>query len=533
VRPVGGLVLATAAAVVLATSAALAASSGTGGSDQTFRIVGSDPVDSLDPGLAASLPAIGIASETCSPLLRFPFGETVPVPEAAVSLPKVSQDGRQYVFTIRAGLRFSDGTPLKAANYATAIARVRDPAFNSPWELLGRVAKDIVGVHGQGRTLVIRLTRPDGSLLARLTMPWSCPVPVGLPAAPLAIDHLPSSGPYAVTSSTPGQQVVLRRNPYYRGSRLRRSREILVTTGGTQETNAAAVDAGQYDYVLYFWLFPPPPDAVLQDLASRYGVNRGRFLAAPAAGTIFLALNTESPLFAGNPRLRRAVNLVVDRGEIMRQGGFLRGRPTDRLLPPALPGSDTAPLSTGQTPDVRAAQRLAAGHLRSAVAVLYVADEPVALRRADVIQSELAQIGLRVQIESFPRPVLAAKVATRGEPFDLVLTGWLAQYLDPEDFLTRLLDGRTLRPQDNFNLSYFNVAAANQAIEAAVPLPPPERYRAFSQVEATILRKYAPVVPLFNPYNYLFLSARIGCYAAKQRATLGAGLPDWGSFCVR
>ncbi len=459
-RPARGLVLTAAAtAATFVATIGLAESRSSASPDGTLRILSSDPIDSLDPGLASSPTSIALVYATCSPLLRFPLDRSGPVPDAAESLPTVSDGGRRYVFTVRAGMRFSDGRSLTGANYATAITRVQNAALGSPW--------------------------------------------------------------------------MFDRNPYYRGKRLRRPDEIAVRIEGTQQANAAAVDDGQYDYVLYFWLFPPPPDQVLQDLASRYGVNRGRFLAAPAAGTIYLALNTERPLFHNNPRLRRAVNFALARGEIMRQGRFLRGRPTDRLLPARLSGAANEHVYPVGAPKVGAAQKLATGHLGTGTAVLYVADEPVALRRADVIQAELARIGLKVKIKSFPRPVLAAKVATRGEPFDLVLTGWLAQYTDPEDFLVRLLDGRTLRPKDNFNLSYFDVEKANRAIESAARLPAPQRYRAFAKVETSILRTYAPVAPLFTPYDYLFLSARVGCYSAKQGAALKGGFPDWGSFCLR
>jgi peptide/nickel transport system substrate-binding protein len=526
VRP--ALVVAAVAMVAFATAAA--GGHGTA-SDQTLRIVSPDPIDSLDPGLAASDTAIEVASETCSPLLRFRGGSVVP--EGAAALPKVSRDGRRYMFTIRRGFRFSDGTPITAANYATEIGRVRAQGFGSVWNLLGGVTDGIVSLRASGRTLVVGLSAPDGGLLARLAEPWACPVPVGLPPDPRGAQALPASGPYEVAGVSSGQSVRLVRNPYYPGERPRWAAEIDLTTAGTQQTDPEAVDAGQYDLFESFWAVGSPPDAVLQDWVSRYGINRGRFLAAPATATIYLAMNNERPLFSGNARLRRAVALALDRPQVIRQGGFLRGRATDRLVPPLLPGAIATPAYPQGRPDVVAAKKLAAGNLRGGAAVLYVANDPVALRRADAIQTELAQIGLTVEIQSFPRPVLTTKTATRGEPFDLTLTGWVSLYSDPEDFLVRTLDGRSIGPQNNFDVAYFDAPAINSALAAAQRLPIPQRYQAFGRVETTVLRDYAPVVPLFNPYNYLFLSSRVGCYSAAGGAALGAGLPDWGSFCLR
>jgi peptide/nickel transport system substrate-binding protein len=527
VAPGTGFLLVATATVALAT----AVTGGRGATaDRVLRVVSPVPVNSLDPGLAASETALEVASETCTTLVRF-RGATL-VPDGAVALPTVSTGGRRYVFTIRRDLRFSDGTAVTAASYATAIGRVRNAAFGSVWNLLAGVSDDIVSAHGSGRILVVRLSAADGSLLARLAEPWACPVPVGSPADPRGLQTVPSSGPYTISSAAADQRTILVRNPAYRGFRLRRPAEIDLTTGGTYRTDAAAIDSGQFDLLEAFAAVSGPPETVLQDWASRYGINRGSFLAAPSTNVVYLALNNDSALFHGNPRLRRAVALALDRAQIIGQGGFLAAAPTGRLVPPRLPGAARLPAYPQGNRDVAAARKLAAGSLRDGVAVLWAADDPLAVRRADAIQEELAQIGLRVQMQTFPRPLLTQKIATRGAGFDLALTGWVSLYYDPADFLVRLLDGSSLALTNNFNVAYFDDPRVNAALASAQRLPVPQRYRALGRLETTILRDDAPVVPLFNQYNFLFLSPRVGCYAARNGAALGAGLPDWGSFCV-
>jgi ABC-type transport system substrate-binding protein len=232
-------------------------------------------------------------------------------------------------------------------------------------------------------------------------------------------------------------------------------------------------------------------------------------------------------LFRGNPRLRRAVNFALDRPEILRQGGYLRGRRTDQLLPPLMPGAADENIYPIRGPDLGTARRLADRHLRGRQAVLYVANEPGALRRADIISSNLAAIGLTVQTQSFPRDELIARAATRGEPFDLILTGSHAAYPDPADIVSRLLDGRSIRARDNFNLSYFDVPAVNRALERAASLGVPRRYETIGRLETEILRRYAPVAPLFHPYNYVLVSERVRCFSSG--VALGA---DYGSFCL-
>ena len=54
------------------------------------------------------------------------------VPEAAAGFPRVSRDGKTYTFTVRSGLKFSDGSPVTAAAFKRAIERAADPQQASP-----------------------------------------------------------------------------------------------------------------------------------------------------------------------------------------------------------------------------------------------------------------------------------------------------------------------------------------------------------------------------------------------------------------
>jgi peptide/nickel transport system substrate-binding protein len=243
-------VIRRALVVVLVLASVGTTTAGNTTTSRTLGIVSAEDVDSLDPALASSYVSLPIVAATCSKLFDFGPRAAAPRPEVAAGLPDVSADGRTYTFTIRGGFRFSDGNNVTAANFAAAIRRVRNPAMRSPW---ASFTSDITHVAARGRrTLVVGLRRRAGDLVSRLASSWACPVPVGLPADPLGIDDIAGSGPYVVISRTAGREVVLRRNPFYRGPRLRRPDEVTVTIGGTAAANAAAVEAGRFDYVLYF-----------------------------------------------------------------------------------------------------------------------------------------------------------------------------------------------------------------------------------------------------------------------------------------
>jgi peptide/nickel transport system substrate-binding protein len=516
-----------AAAVVAAASTG---SAWTAAPASELRVVSAADVDSLDPALVDAPLAWNIAVTTCTTLFVQRPGRGLSaqlVPEAAAGFPEISRDRLGYVFTVRPGLRFADGSPLTAAAFARGIGRVLDPRMHAP--AAPQFAAAIASVHARGDRLLIRLARPRGDLLALLTMPWACPVPPGLPTDPNGAGTVVGSGPYAVAEDVPRRELVLERNPFYRGPRPRRPVRIVVTLGGTTDYDVSAVENGAADLDLDLSLptAEPVPPQLLADLAARYGVGRRQFFVRPLDETVYLALNTSRPLFHDNAPLRRAVNYALDRPEIVRQGGPLAGRRTDQLLPPGTLGFHDVQLYPLAGPDLKTARRLATGHLRDRKAVLYVADAPVALRRAAIIRYNLAQIGLEVEVRSFARPVLISRAATRGEPFDLVLTGWTGFTPDPADFLVRSFDGAGITSTDNFNLSYLAVPDVDRRLAAAAAEPAPARYAAFAAIEADVLRRYAPVAPIMNRLGYVLLSSRIRCFAYDA-----FGGFDLGSACI-
>src|SRR5205814_138035 len=140
-----------------------------------------------------------------------------------------------YTFTIRPGFRFSppSGAPVTAATFKYSIERSLDPRMNGfapPYmsDIVGAKAfkagktRHVAGIRAHGNRLSIRLTGVSGSFLSRLAMPFFCAVPVGTPVNPNGLPAIPSAGPYYIASYQPNQQLVLRRNPNYRGTRPHR-----------------------------------------------------------------------------------------------------------------------------------------------------------------------------------------------------------------------------------------------------------------------------------------------------------------------
>src|SRR5262245_38568545 len=498
----------------------------------TFRVlVVPDSYDAVDPAQAYTSASWAVLNASCALLLRRPDlpppAGYRPEPEVAAGFPTVDDGGKRYTFAIRSGFRFSDGSPLTARNFAAAIGRLRNPAVHSQG---APFVEDVLSARPVGANkLVIRLSASSGDFLARLTLPFFCPVPLGLPNDPEGIGApFSGAGPYYVSSWTRGGELVAVRNRYYRGKRPQHVDRYVVRESESPDFTGPAreVERGAADW----FVSPVGVDvSIRSELIARYGVNKSQYFVQPAPNTWYLALNSELPLFRNNPRLRQAVNFAVDRLAVLRAFGPLYGEPTDQMVAPTVPGFRDAKLYPLRRPDLARARALARGNTRSGKAVFYVPDTAAFRVAANVIRMNLARIGLAVEVKVLPFPVLNARGGTRGEPYDIAYHGWLGDYVDPASFLV-LLDGRLLRPRGGSpNWAMFNSARFNRELDSANRLQGDARSRALGELDSRVMRDDAPVVPLYNTNNHLLVSKRVGCMVLNNYA----GTLNLGAACLK
>jgi YVTN family beta-propeller protein len=516
-------------------AASRSAAGGTAHVDSRF------PVDYVDPALAYFPQSWQVLYATCAKLLNYPdksgLAGSELVPEVAQSLPTRSVDGKTYTFTIRRGFRFSppSNQPVTSQTFKDTIERTLDPRMRNPIasafnDIVGAraymagKAAHITGVIVQGNRLIIRLTAPAPDVLARLTQPFFCAVPSNTPIDPKGVRLIPSAGPYRVASYSRAQGLVLTRNPNYHGDRPHRLARIEYTVGLAPQRALADVERGSADYALDGAV--DRPDSARR-LAARYGpasaaAKRGhqQYFVNPQKTLDFLPLNTHRPLFA-DARLRRAVNYAIDRTALARLGHLgspLPERPFDHYLPPGVPGYSNLRIYPLR-PDLTNARRLARGHAGARV-VLYTCDVTPCLQHAQIVKSNLAAIGLRVEVKTFSGDTLFAKLARPGEPFDIGLGAWNADYPDPAAILNLLLETGTILPT-------FNDPAYRARLAAASRLTGAERYLTYGKLDADLTRHAAPWVMFGNAPSHELFSARMGCQV------YGVYGLDLASLCIK
>jgi peptide/nickel transport system substrate-binding protein len=478
-------------------------------------------VDFSDPSLAYGTISWQIEFATALKLVNYP-DKPAPVgsrlrPEAAVAMPIISKSGKQYTFTIRKGLRFSNGVKVTARSFKWAFDRAATKAQQSPaTPFMGTVVgfdkalasgknpANVSGVIARGNKLTIKLVRPDGGMLAKLGMPFFQALPTSLKVNPRGAEAYPSAGPYYIASRAVNRRIIVKKNKFYKGNRPRNIDTFDIDVNSNLDQSLLQVRSNQRDYDM-----AGLPATAHANLAKTYGVNKGQYQVHQLVETDYVALNTSRSAFK-SAKLRKAVNFAIDRPQMLRQRGAFAGKRTDQILPPGMGGYKDAKIYPLKGSDYRSAKRLAGSSCKNVT--LYTATSPTGQNLAQVLKFNLTQIGCDVNVKSFVGFAIYTAAGTRGEPFDAALVGWNQDYPDPYDFLDILLNGNNIHADNNNNLAYFNNGKVNKLLERANRLTGAARYRTYGNLDVSIQKNYAPWASYDNRNEREFVSKRTGGY---------------------
>ncbi len=498
-------------------------------------------MDYLDPGLSDTTEGWGVMWNVYLPLLGYRHvngsaGATL-VPYLAKSLPKISADGRTYRLALREGLRYSDGTKLKASDFKRTVER--DIVLDSAGAGLFRnivgarlfAKRDKGGIPGivvddVEQTIVIHLRKPQSDFENVLASEFAAPVPADAPRADTSLHPLPATGPYKIASYRPKSRIVEVRNPYFQAWRFHGA----VPAGNPDRVTwdvvrSAAVAlrrvlSGRDDWIGYYRI----PGKRLAGIERKHG---SRLRIFTSASLMYFFMNTRVPPF-DNLQVRRAVNYALSRRWLKRLAGGL-ARTTENILPPAYPSFRRHRLYPH---DLRKAQRLVreSGD-RGMKVTVWNHDVAADLPFTEYLVSLLDRLGFRAH----ERIVTASNYwTTLGEQKTEAQIGfadWFQDYPHPLDWFGVLLDGKAIRPTHNTNYANFDVPAVNRRIAALTRQPKrtPAVDRSWAALDRRVM-KLAPWAPFLNREETNFFGARVdlGCYV--NNVLYGF---DYASICVK
>jgi peptide/nickel transport system substrate-binding protein len=493
------------------------------------------PAYSIDPSFmnwAGTQAALSVAYDGLVGFARRGGSEgTQIVPNLATSLPVVTAGETRYAFQLRPGIRYSNGKLVKASDFLRALERpFRGRSWTAAWfpSLVGAEAckrrprrcdlSEGVRTDDATGTIIFHLRRPDPDFLTNL-LGWA-PIPPGTPNRDLGTRPVPSTGPYMIESYVPKRTLRLVRNPYFRvWSRVASPDgfpdEIVTRLSVDPKAGLAAVERGTADLVVA--LAPR-----VEELEARYP-SRVHLHAEQA--TVFLFLNTQLPPF-DNVRVRRAVNLAVDRAAVARAlGGPQLAQVTCQLRPPGTVGFrrycpyTADPDQTGEwkAPDLTRARRLvAASGTRGMRVTVWTSPgywEPAARKAV----STLKRLGYRASLRIVPGDLDAYIAKTGDAKTHGVQAGIDSAYgvgRTPSYPLTTLTCDSIRPRKQNQNTSFLCDRSMDAQIVRALRMQitdPDAAVGAWASLEKR-LADLAPAVPLITPWSSDLVSKRVGNY---------------------
>lgn len=467
----------------------------------TLRFANNGDWDTLDPGETYYGYSWNFARLYGRSLLVFktaPGKESNELqPDLAEGLGKASPDGKSWTYKLRKGVKYEDGTEVKAADVKYAVLRSTDKATFPNGPAYFEAVLDLpAGYKGPFKspdantdsaietpddyTIVFHTKQPFASFdyLAQLTQ--TMPVPKAKDTGTKYKNAIVSSGPYKFQDLKPGKSFNLVRNDQWDAATDPNRKALPDRYEVSLNVNADDIDnrliAGDLDVdVAGTGAQPASLARVLQDPN----------LKAQADNPILSRLNYVSivptvPPF-DNIECRKAVMVGMDQTAYQTAYGgvFAGGELATTIMPPQIPGYtkfDLYPNGQDHKGDVEAAKTAltACGQPSGfATNIAYRAERPKEKATAEAFQQALSRVGITVTLKPYPQGDYFAAYA--GNPpfvkkngLGLILNSWGADWNDGFGFLSQIVDSRVIRDTGGSSNASVRIPEVDKMLDAAL-----------------------------------------------------------------
>lgn len=325
----------------------------------------------------------------------------------------VSQDQRTYDFELRSGVTFSNGQPFGASDVKFSLDRVK-----TDWTISLKSKMDVVDhveVVAPEHARVV-LKHPSNNWLFDMT------TRVGAMFSPTGVADLANTpvgtGPYVFASRKRGDSIVLRANPSYWGRK-----PTYTTVYLKYFKDPTALDNALLSNGIDVISAVTTPDSIPQFQSD----DRFTVLQGTTNSEVTLAFNNARPPL-NDKRVRQALTYAIDRKAVMATVAANRGTLIGSMVPPTDPWyedlSNVFPFDPNKAKELLAGQHLS---LR-----LRIPNLQYALSAAQVVASELNDVGVTVSIEPLDFPAVWLKQVFTDHDYDMSII----QHVEARDIVT-------------------------------------------------------------------------------------------------
>lgn len=435
---------------------------------------------------------------------------------------EIAKDGLTYIFHLRDNAKWSNGDPVTANDFVYSLQRIMNPATAAGYANVlygiknakeinnGKLPLNELGVKAlDDYTLEITLTTPIPYFITLLTHQTAMPVnrkaiekygeKFTLPG------NMVSNGAYILTSFTPNDKIVMKKNPYFWDKDSVKIDIVnwipfeqpasCMNRFEAKEVNiCATVAAEQIDYI-----------------KANLGTN---LHISPYFGTFYLSVKGEPNSKLRDPRVREAISMVIDReflAEEIRRGMMT---PAYSLVPPNTENYiANAPKLTYKDKDMLDREDGAKKLLEetgvtpgSLSVVLRYATSVNNKNTMIAIADMLKNIGITASLDEVEGATYFKYLEEKGM-YDFAYRAWIGDYNDPYSFLSLFTTGNFFNDSEWSNKDYDTLIAKSETMTDL-------KMRAEILAEAErILLKEGPIIPLLNASSQALISDKIEGYS--------------------
>ncbi len=443
-------------------------SSGSQSGTSTLNLAVASDFKTLDAAQAGDGQTIQAVQLLYTRLLRYTGSFNSDPTGALAESWKWSDDGKSITFVLRKGLTFSDGTPLTTDDVAFTFTRLLDPKTKAPYQgaftnikgakdfIAGR-AKTVAGIVViDPQTIRFDLEKPAPYFLKQIALPTA-----GIVSRQAVEkygdtygEHPLGSGPFVLDKWNRGQELVLKKNTQYYLKGLPKLNEVDFKLGVAENLQMMMFQKGELDLVA-------PISSADYAKVQNDPQLKNDYFSVTGPRLFYIGMNVEVHPF-DNKLVRQALNYAVNKEKLVQlENG--RGVVMQGVIPPWLPGYDKDVQPYPYDPGKAKKLLTEAGYPQGFEIDMFVPDYFDQPKIAAAVQSDLANIGVKVNIKQQSYPVFRQTVKEKGK-VPMFALQWATDFPDPQNVLSMLFHGSRAGQQ---NFTWYNNPTVNNLLDEA------------------------------------------------------------------
>lgn len=472
-------------AAVLVAGALMVAGSGIAQAAGTLKIARDQDSTTFDPVLTIQNADIWTFDNMNAGLVRVTRDGLGVEPDLAEKW-TISDDGKIYTFTMRPGLKFSDGSPITTADVKFSLERVRDLKDS----VMGGMFKILTKVEApDDHTIVINLDKPSAPLLATLAMFAASVVPEKVVTAEgQDFGSKPvGAGAFMLQEWKRGDTAILVRNPnYWENARVKLDRiEWIVVPD--DNTRMLKLQAGEVDAAIFV------PFSQVDTLAKDPNIQ---VLLDPSSREDFLLLNeAHKPL--DDVRVRQAICMAIDREAIVKSVLFGHGEVANSFIPAGALFYNKDNPTCKYDPEGAKKLLADAGVRDLSLKYLIASGSSIDDQTAVLIKDNLSKVGIDADIEK-QEPGQEWTTTTEGD-YDISTEYWTNDIIDPDEKATFALYG--VDENKSYYTGYHNPRVTELIDQGRVEMDPAKRKAIYDEIQKTASMEVNWVDLYYSPFR--------------------------------